>query len=439
MIDYEGRWSTFAVLCRRRILPAGAIVSASLALYWPQHASADPLRLTSGLQERYSDNVRLTHNHTKSDLMSRAYIGFSQHADPGVCNSDLSGELGYKTYLQNTYSDQSDVSLNWDGNCQVTDGLYWTVSDHASEVPRNSTQPNTPDNTTRRNYFSTGPRYTWRITPRDTMSFTGLYTNTRYSSSQNNSSHGTKGDVSYRRQLDPTLAAGLSGEVTDTKYDNKDEEINIRSLSLTFDKQFPETHISGSAGYQTLDDKLNGNTSTSSGVIWNGRIDRTITETSSWYFMIARNYTTTSSDYPIVIAGLLFNYQDTSAVRVTSYSTGYDNTWSSGTVLNVNLFRHESDYLLNHNTDVDNGISTKITQGITERMTGDLTLGYTRQKSDRAGTTNNTVDTAAGISYQRTKALSVSFRVGHNLRHSNVTTDQYAENWALIGLQYRFM
>src|SRR5690606_39550028 len=53
------------------------------------------VELTGGLDSRFTDNARKSSSNETSDLESRAYLKADYASDPGRCNSNFSGTIGY--------------------------------------------------------------------------------------------------------------------------------------------------------------------------------------------------------------------------------------------------------------------------------------------------------------------------------------------------------
>lgn len=426
---------------QRAVLRAGLVMAAcgsSVAL-------SNPIQLGVGLQERYSDNVRLTHENKQSDLQSRAFVTIEQHSQ-GRCNTDVNGELGYSNYLNNTYVGQTDANLGLNGNCLVVEGLSWNLTENLRQVPANNALPSTPSNSVRENIISTGPSWVWLLSPTNRVNLSASVQSTKFWNTSSNTvsldtnhrnSREAQGTAGWRHFFDPSFSAGLSTSVRRTVF-NADETLTNRSASIDLNKQYVAMTLSGSFGYSKLNDNIQGLSNTSGGPIWHIRLDRQINEHASWYFLLNREFTTISSTLPIDIAGFVFNYAQSSSVKVTSYRWGYTNQLNSGSRVSLTLGRDESDYLLTHQKDLTNLVDATYDIPLSQTWSAAFGLGYQHQRFDFSNSTNDTANAYLGTSYQQTKALSFDARVGHNLRHSNVSSNEYAENFVVLGLRYYF-
>lgn len=422
------------------------LVVAATVLGGVTPAHADPIQLAVGQQERYSDNIRLSHTSTESDLESRTYLSIKQHSGQGKCQSDVNGEIGYRQYLNNSYSDQMDANAGMGGNCTIADGFSWNAKDHIAQVPQNSALPNTPNNSVRRNIFSTGPQWLWLMNPRDSLSLSSTYGTTNYwgasqpASTTNltgqRNNHRVTGSATFKHRVDPSLWFGVGGNLSRTFFN--DEIISQRSGNLLFDKNFAATEFSGSVGYSRLEDSYQGVTNTSSGPVWHLNLKRQVNEHSSWHLSYGQEYTDSSSSYVVQIAGLNFNYQQTSAVKVTTYRAGYNNQFSDGSQLGVGLGRTEQNYLLTATRDTTDSANVSLTRPVAAEWTATAGLGYQHEHFGLRNTTNDTYNGYVGTQYQRTRSLSFNARIGHNLRSSNQSDLAYAENFALVGVRYNF-
>lgn len=410
-------------------------------------AHADPIKLGIGQQEKYSDNIRLSHTNQQSDLESRTYVTIDQQSKQGTCQSKVNGELGFREYMNQTYSNQVDANAGLSGVCQNASGLGWKASDHISEVPQNSSLPSTPNNTIKRNIFSTGPQWLWQMNPQDSLSLSSSYEQTNYwgqnqalasrvnRSDRNN--HRVLGSASFLHQLDQTFSLGLGGNVSKA-YFNDGETITQNAENLLFNKQFAETALNGSVGYSRLEDRYHGTPNVSSGPVWQLSLDRTINEHSKWFFSYGRSYTDTSSTYALQIAGFNFNYQQTTAVRVTTYRAGYNNQLTDGSQFSASVGRDESRFLLLGEQDVTDSLDLNYQRPLAQLWTGTVGLGYQHEHFGVRSLTNDTYNAYVGTRYQPSRTLSFDARIGHNLRHSSESALAYAEDFVMLGVRYQF-
>lgn len=420
-----------------RLMWKKGLVLALFSLAIVQRVNADPVKLGLRLNERYSDNVDRRSSNPKSDLEHRATLSIRQKTSPGPCGSDLNADIGYVHYQKHTYADQADTNGNWDGFCHFTQNLQWRASDNISQQTLNTAQPSTPNNQTRRNFFETGPQYLWPITHRDQLLTSAQYQQTNYTGeAQSNAKH-YMGSTNYSHQVSPTLSMGLGGTYDRGRLDTG-ETITRRSGNFNTSKTFAETKFSGSLGYSELEDNYNGISSKNSGVIWNLRLDRQMTEARSWYAQFGREYTDTSSAYAIQVAGLLFNNQQTSAVKVTHWRSGINQNFIGGASLGFSVGQQYSDYLRYGYTQKDSSANLTLSQRLTPTLSGRVNVGAGHVMDGLKQISYNDYNGSLGLSYHRTKQLSLNMEVGRNQRTGSQNTTTYKEDWVMVGVNYAF-
>lgn len=400
-------------------------------------AVADPLQIGVGYDERYSDNINLSANDPKSDFLDEPFLTLNQKTDPGVCGSDLNAQARYIHYQRNTYSDRTEINGSWLGNCDITNSLTWTASDHISEQTVNTNLPSTPNNQTRQNVFSTGPQYLWRISNRDQLLTSAQAQRTTFSGqSQSNAKHYI-GNADYTHQVSPGLSIGTGGSINRGELDDG-QTITVRSGNVNFQKSFITTKVTGKFGYSWLTDEYQGTTSHNKGVTWSLRLDRQLSGKSRWYAEYARELTDTSSAYVFQVAGLTFNLAQSTAVRVTHWTTGYTQTFSSGGSLNLSLGQQISDYLEQNYTEKTTSGSIQYSQPIVTNLSGTATVSAGHQSNDLTQLSYHTYGGSVGLNYQRTRQLSFRLQVGRQQRVAEANNDGYQENWAMVGAKYLF-
>jgi len=422
---------------KKELFWSGRLAVAALALFVAQNGVADPVHLGLRIQERFSDNIRLSHTNTESDLEHQAILSISHQTNPGPCGSSLAADLGFIHYQKGTYSDQGNINGNWNGSCQLTDSLQWTASDNVSQETVNTAQASTPDNQTRRNLFSTGPRYLWLISPRDQLLTTAQFQKTNYTGlSQSNAKHYI-GSSTYSHQVSPTLSMGLGASVDRGELDTG-ETITRRSGHFQSSKTFATTTFSGNVGYSELADSFSGITNTYTGLTWNLRLDRDMTRARHWYAEYGRELTDTSSNYVVQVAGLFFNLAQTQAVQVTHWQTGIKQTLTGDGTLSLSLGQQDTEYLRAGNTEKKSNATFSLSQPLITNLSALVSLSAEHQSYSLSDVSYNLYGGSLGLSYQRSQQLSLDMRIGRNQRAASPDSGSYQENWALIGFNYAF-
>lgn len=411
----------------------GGVIVASLGSVPVGMANTE---ITLGLDTRVTDNARKASDNETSDLETRTYIRAVYQSDPGRCNVDFSGTLGYFHWLDSTFDNEGYAEVDFNGNCELADRLYWDVSNNLREVNQDSRQSNTPDNTTRKNVFSTGPRYLWRLNDRNWLNLSARYENTEFSEPEETDSERYVGTVAWDHLVSKTLTAGLSTSYSRTEFDTG-AEVDVQTVRATFTKIWATTRVSGAIGVSEIETRFGSTTQTSNGLVGEIDLTRNITPNLDWYLRGARELTDRTSNFDIRFGELEFNLRDSISVETTAISTGMNQRFSDRSSLNLELYANQSDYLNSTEREDRSGLNSRYSRPVTELTTGYLALGYdyTKFQSDQAD--DQQLRFELGADHQASRDLSLIAKIGHERKTSDVHNREYDENWVLVGVEYR--
>lgn len=418
----------------KRLLSCSAVVISGFASV---PAMAEPIAVSIGLDERFSDNVRQVNTGEESDLESRVNLNVSYKSDPGYCNGSIAAKFGYGRWLDKTYDPETYINSDILGDCQLSDNLYWDISNRTRDIVQDSRGGNNPDNTSRKNIFSTGPRYLMRLSARDQLSFDVRFESTDYDEPDETDSDRYVGTAAWNHLLSATLSGGLSFQVDQAEMDTG-QEVDLQTLNLNFSKQWVATQISGSVGQSKIENTFAGSTTENDGLVWSLFFERELNSSSSVYLNGSHELTDQTSDYDFVFSGLVFNVQETESIEVTAVRAGYRNALSNGDTFGVSVFYNLTDYLDSGNDEESSGVEANYNRKLTSRLRGDLLGSFNNNAYSDDDTDDTTVTVAAGLQYDVSRAMTAHMRVGREDRSSDVTSREYVEHWILLGLNYRF-
>ncbi|MHA7855253.1 outer membrane beta-barrel protein [Marinobacter shengliensis] len=418
---------------RSRILAIGFLLVCSGAATTAQGNS----EVTGGLDTRFTDNARKTSSGETSDMETRAYIRAGYRTDPGRCNADFTGTLGYSLWHDNSFDDEAFGEMDFTGDCELANRFYWDVSNNLREVNQDATQSNTPDNRTRKNVFSTGPRYLLRVNDTNWLNLSARYENVEFSEPEESDSERYIGSVAWNHIVSQTLTAGVSTSYSRTEYDT-DAEVDVKSARLTFSNVWATTRLSGAIGVSEIETRFGSTTQSSDGLIGELDLTRTITPSLDWYLRGARELTDRTSSFDIRFGEFEFNLRDSISVETTTLSTGINQRYSDRSSLTVDVYASQADYLESPEREDKSGLNARYSRPLTELASGYASIGYdyTKFQSDQAD--DRTLRLEAGTEYQATRDFNLVAKVGHERKVSDVPTREYDENWVLVGVEYRF-
>ncbi|NMT63806.1 hypothetical protein DIT72_09375 [Marinobacter orientalis] len=425
-----------------RTIGARKFYSGSLLLFVGALAVAPvsglaQLEIIGGQQARVTDNARKAANNENSDLESRTYVTARYETDPGQCQASFAGTLGYTIWQDDSFDNETDANMDLDSQCELAPRLFWDLDNNLREVSQDTTQSDTPDNRTRKNVFSTGPRYIWRIGPVDSLSFSTRYENTEFEEPEETDSERYVGSVAWTHLLSDTLSGGVSASYSATEYDTG-AEVDVETVRATFSKRWATTSLSGAIGVSEIETEFGSNSRTSDGLVGEVDLTRELNPTTNWYFSAARELTDRTSSFDIRFEDFEFNLNESISVETTIASTGINKGFSDQSSLNVDVFASQSDYLETDELEERVGLNLRYSRPLAERLTGNSGFGYRYSAFDEDSSHNEIFSVELGLDYEASRDLSVFGGLGYEQENSDVPSREYDELWARLGLEYQF-
>jgi hypothetical protein len=394
------------------------------------------LELYAGQDAMVSDNARKTADNELSDVESRTFIRGTYQSDPGQCMASFTGLLGYSTWLDNAFDSETNANMDLASRCELARGLSWSLDNNLRDVTRDTTASDTPDNTTRKNLFSTGPNYVVRLGPVDSLIFNARYENTEYDEPEETDTNRYLGSVGWNHLFSETLTAGLSSSYSTTEYDTG-AEVDVTSLRTTFSKRWVTASLSGSLGVSEIETTLGTGSQSSDGLVGEVDLNRELNPSTNWYLRAAQELTDRSSDFDIRFEGFEFNLTDSISVQTTTLATGVAKRFSDQSSLNVEVYYNQSDELETNGTEENTGFELGYTRPIAQRLNGTARFGYRYSTFEQDQSDDQLASLTLGLDYQATRDLAIRGRVGHERKTSDVSSREYDENWITLGVEYR--
>lgn len=398
---------------------------------------AEPLTLSGGLTNRYSDNVARTSSDETSDAETRVNLTLAHQTDPGQCEASTAASIGYGVWHKDTFDPEDYASLDFAGDCELARGLSWQVADNLRDVTQNARASDTPDNRTRKNVFSTGPVYSLTLGPQDQLTFSAKYQNTEYSEPEDTDSERYIGSASWNHLFSQTLSGGLQFSTNRAELDTG-AKIDTDVASVLFSKSWQATVLSGSIGISEIESKFGGNSRSSDGFVWDFSLEREVNPVTNVFIRGSRELTDQTSDFDIRFGEVVFNLRETSEVEVTALDAGISRQFSDASQLNVALFANRSDYLRTDETEDSIGLSARYNRTISALLTLQTGARYQYRTFDSDNVNDNSYSADIGLRYELTRDLNITGRVGHTTRNSDLSSSEYQENWISVGLDYQF-
>lgn len=412
------------------------LLVAGVLAFAPLSVNAQ-LEIVGGQEVRPTDNARKTATNENSDVESRTFLTANYVTDPGQCSARFAGTIGYSIWQDDSFDNETDANLDLDSQCELANGLFWDLDNNLREVSQDTTQSDTPDNRTRKNVFSTGPRYTWRLGSTDYIVLSSRYENTEYEEPDETDSERYVGSVAWSHLFSQTLTGGVSTSYRMTELDTG-ADIDVKTVRVTFGKEWATTVLSGALGVSEIETDFGSTSRTNDGLVGEVDLNRELNPSTDWYLRASRELTDRTSSVDIRFEEFEFNLNESISVETTTLSTGANKRFSDQSSLNVDVFANQSDLLETDELEESAGLNLRYFRPVTERITGSTRLGYRYSSFEQDDSTDDTLSLELGLEYLASRELSVFGQLGHERKDSDVPSREYDELWAQLGVEYRF-
>jgi len=173
-----------------------------------------------GYAGTYSSNITRVPVNEQSEWINSAFGGFAYAVNTPSVVARVITEAEYRNYSKNVYSDETlfDAKANaiWILSPQR---FTWSVDDTYTQLLVDATAADTPANRTNTNTFSTGPDFTVRFSPVNSLAL-GARAGNFYTSRRDIDNNRLSGTASWQYQSTAITTYSLNYEALKVNYDN---------------------------------------------------------------------------------------------------------------------------------------------------------------------------------------------------------------------------
>ncbi len=222
----------------------------------PGTAHAVKLDYELGASLLHSDNIDLREDDPVSEDVLMPQVRFSAEQTGAVVQVDLSGNLQYLSYLDNTFDDE--VRGDFNGRLKwavVPERISLVAEDYLSLQPVNTLASFGPGNQQQVNIFAAGPSLHARF---NTVTHGEL--DLRYHNTYAEETEGFNGDrysaaVRVRRQINSISEVSLNLEATQAEYDDFDGLFDYKRYDgyLNYARTLPSARLNVDLGHTRIE------------------------------------------------------------------------------------------------------------------------------------------------------------------------------------------
>lgn len=234
----------------QRVLPS---LFAGLAISTLAAAQETQFAVSAGVA--YTDNIERVSTDKQSEYIPQAglQLGITRE---GRLEMDLSADMQYRGYSDNTYDDELVGGLN--GRLSyafVPDRFEWMVENNLGQSFIDPRDVETPDNRQNLNYFTTGPTFMMTLGSRTNLSLSGRWSDVDYEDSELDSQR-LVGALQLSRALSDTSSLALDVSAQRVEFDQSppNSDYDLQTLSAVYRIQGARTTLALTGGVTSLHD-----------------------------------------------------------------------------------------------------------------------------------------------------------------------------------------
>ncbi len=194
------------------------VVSFAAGCFPSSHAADFAYGL--GYAGTYSSNITRVPVNERSEWINSAFGGFAYAENTSSVVARVITEVEYRNYSKNVYGDDAlfDAKANavWILSPQQ---FTWSVDDTYTQLLVDATAADTPSNRTNTNIFSTGPDFTVRFSPVNSLAL-GARAGNFYTSRRDIDNNRLSGTANWQYQSTAIATYSLNYEALKVNYDN---------------------------------------------------------------------------------------------------------------------------------------------------------------------------------------------------------------------------
>ena len=128
---------------------------------------------------------------------------------------------------------------------------------------------------------------------------------------------------------------------------------------------------------------------------------------------------------------------DSDTVEVTIVETGLNKTFSNGDSWSLSASASRSDDLDSNEQNERAGLRTGYARVLTPMLSAVANARYDYLTFETDRSEDHIVGLNIGLSYSASRRLKLAARIGRSERTSDIQSQEYEENWALVSIDYQ--
>ncbi len=405
-----------------------------------QRAYAADTSFGLGYSLQRTDNIQLAPENKQEEWINIATVSYGLQEHSVLLEAGIRGSVAYHDYRHDTSSDESVAGLNASLQWKILPERFtWTVDDYFTQTAIRPLDPATPTNRQDTNVFSTGPDYTIKLSPVNSLQFGARYTDNTFETSDLDSTRNT-GNVRWFHVLSPltTLIFNYGTESVDYKNENLNPNFDRQDAFLQITRQHSRNSFLLEGGTTSIQrdraEDVNGSRQRFSWM-------RQMTPTSTLNLSLSSELSDVTRETQVAattgVSGIPGNIVSNDVFRSKKADLSFTHRRGSGNDV-VSLFRHEDDFQASSSDEIRRGGNINVGYEFTAELTAELFAGSSKIENSSTTPSVEYKDTNAGLrlSNRLSSTVSLGFELNRQKRANENSLLTYTENRAMLSLSY---
>jgi hypothetical protein len=216
------------------------------------------LSATLSSDVEYSNNVTQLSTASRDDLTQTFGLGVLLTENRKRFNADASFNLEEEHYYNKNFSNQTSFTTGFGlFNFDIIENfLNWRTSFSRTEVLRNSTEADTPDNREQRNIARTGPAVTYRMSQKSTLRASTNFTLVENDDAAAADTKRLNSSVSYDYSFNNSTSFSLNSQYDNMLDGDGDDELTNTNVNVGILRLLSNGELKFNSGYTQTESEL---------------------------------------------------------------------------------------------------------------------------------------------------------------------------------------
>lgn len=417
---------------------------------------ADQLTISGGAKLELHDNAPLTEK-KESDLVRIASVDVGYKKPEGSVTADLDYRAERRDYLHKTQGNENlingNAALKWLIEPKRLEAmLYHQISSQIT----NRRGTDVSSNREERSIITAGVDGYLHFSPVDSLVISPRYADVNFQQSTSSNSQHSSAAATWEHKLGALSALNLTGTYDHATFDESSNDYDAQSVILGYGANLSRLSYQVGAGYNRLSRDEGDDVK---GSLFRAGVDYRGEQGLHWGATFAHQLTDSSIGFSgLELTNSNFQSNDSNFNQPSTLEKDQFDVFLDQRITGSSTIRAGAGYLKDNykNAGTNAPVANPGDQSAQDQSVEYVSLGYvytlnsywsmgldgrwerTKFLDDPENLRYDTIRTYANVTYSPLQRLQINLSVGRDKRNANNSTNDYTDNVAILGAQYRF-